>query len=61
MARKCQSLRWVSVMDRVEYDNLKFLNIEETNEDLSEIDETLSRIGIQGGRLNEGLCVPVEQ
>jgi hypothetical protein len=48
-------------MDRVEYDNLKFLNIEETNEDLSEIDETLSRIGIQGGRLNEGLCVPVEQ
>ena len=44
-------------MDKVEYidDNLKFLDVELTAEDLREIDEQMSRINLQGARLNEGL------
>jgi len=44
-------------VDKVEYidDNLKFLDVELTAEDLREIDEQMSRINLQGARLNEGL------
>ena len=44
-------------MDKVEYidDNLKFLDVELTAEDLRQIDEQMSSINLQGARLNEGL------
>lgn len=44
-------------MDRVEYidDNLKAIEIELTPEDLREIDKQLSKINIQGERLDAGL------
>jgi aryl-alcohol dehydrogenase-like predicted oxidoreductase len=44
-------------MDKVEYidDNLKSLDVELTAEDLREIDEQMSRINVQGARLDEGL------
>lgn len=44
-------------MDKAEYidDNIKSLDVEITNEDLKEIDDTLSKIKIEGARLNEGL------
>lgn len=44
-------------MDKAEYidDNLKSVDLELTAEDLSEIDDELSKINIQGARLDEGL------
>jgi hypothetical protein len=44
-------------MDKVEYidDNLKLINIELTPEELLEIDSELSKINVQGARLDEGL------
>lgn len=44
-------------MDKVEYidDNLKSVEIEFTQDDLKEIDSELSKINIQGERLNAGL------
>ncbi|GAB7531131.1 aldo/keto reductase [Pseudomonas sp. 3A(2025)] len=44
-------------MDKIEYldDNLKSIQVEFTPTDLREIDEQLSVINIQGGRLDEGL------
>ena len=44
-------------MDRVEYidDNLKSIDVELTAEDLREIDDELSKINVQGARLDEGL------
>ena len=44
-------------MDKVEYidDNLKSIDLELTSEDLQEIDHQLSKIKLQGARLDEGL------
>lgn len=44
-------------MDKIEYieDNLKSVNIELTAADLQEIDHEMSKIKIQGARLDEGL------
>ena len=44
-------------MDKVEYidDNLKSIDLELTAEDLQEIDNELSKIKVQGARLDEGL------
>lgn len=44
-------------MDKIEYlsDNIKSTHIELTGTDLREIDEQLSNINIEGGRLDEGL------
>lgn len=44
-------------MDKIEYidDNLKSLNIELSPQDLKDIDSGLSKIQIQGARLDEGL------
>jgi aryl-alcohol dehydrogenase-like predicted oxidoreductase len=44
-------------MDKIEYidDNLKALNLALTSQDLQEIDAELSKIKLQGARLNEGL------
>lgn len=44
-------------MDKVEYidDNLKSIDLELTAEDLREIDSELSKINVQGARLDEGL------
>jgi diketogulonate reductase-like aldo/keto reductase len=44
-------------MDKVEYidDNLKSIDLELTAEDLHEIDNELSKINVQGARLDEGL------
>lgn len=44
-------------MDKTEYidDNLKSLDVSLTTDDLGEIDEQLSKINIQGARLDEGL------
>lgn len=44
-------------MDKIEYldDNIKSIELELTAADLREIDEKLSAIHIQGGRLDEGL------
>jgi aryl-alcohol dehydrogenase-like predicted oxidoreductase len=44
-------------MDKVEYidDNLKSIEIEMTAEDLHEINDELSKINVQGARLDEGL------
>lgn len=44
-------------MDKVEYidDNLKSIDVELTAEDLREIDRGLSKINVQGARLDEGL------
>jgi aryl-alcohol dehydrogenase-like predicted oxidoreductase len=44
-------------MDKVEYidDNLKSIDLELTAEDLREINDELSKINVQGARLDEGL------
>ena len=44
-------------MDKVEYinQNLKSVDLELTAEDLREIDDELSKINLQGARLDEGL------
>lgn len=44
-------------MDKVAYieDNIKSTNVELTKEDLLEIDSKMSKINVQGARLNEGL------
>lgn len=44
-------------MDKVEYidDNIKSIDVELTAEDLQEIDNELSKINVQGARLDEGL------
>jgi hypothetical protein len=44
-------------MEKVEYldDNLKSIDLELTAEDLREIDNELSKINVQGARLDEGL------
>jgi len=44
-------------MDKIEYidDNIKSVDIELTTEDLKEIDSELSKINVQGARLDEGL------
>jgi len=44
-------------MDKIEYidDNLKSIDIELTAEDLRVIDEEMSKINVQGARLDEGL------
>jgi aryl-alcohol dehydrogenase-like predicted oxidoreductase len=44
-------------MDKVEYidDNLKSIDLELMAEDLQEIDNELSKINVQGARLDEGL------
>jgi aryl-alcohol dehydrogenase-like predicted oxidoreductase len=50
-------------MDKVEYidDNLKSIDLEMTAEDLREIDEELSKINVQGARLDEGLLSMSEE
>jgi aryl-alcohol dehydrogenase-like predicted oxidoreductase len=50
-------------MDKIEFidDNIKALDIEITTEDLKEIDDTLSKIKIEGARLNEGLLSMSEE
>jgi len=50
-------------MDKVEYidDNLKSIDLELTAEDLREIDEGLSKINVQGARLDEGLLSMSEE
>lgn len=44
-------------MDKIEYieDNIKSADLELTNEDLQEIDLEMSKINVQGARLDEGL------
>lgn len=44
-------------MDKVEYidDNIKSIDLELTAEDLQEIDSELSKINVQGARLDESL------
>jgi aryl-alcohol dehydrogenase-like predicted oxidoreductase len=50
-------------MDKVEYidDNLKSIDLELTAEDLREIDDELSKINVQGARLDEGLLSMSEE
>lgn len=50
-------------MDKVEYidDNLKSLDVELTAEDLREIDAELSKINVEGARLDEGLLSMSEE
>jgi aryl-alcohol dehydrogenase-like predicted oxidoreductase len=50
-------------MDKVEYidDNLKSIDVELTVEDLRAIDEELSKINVQGARLDEGLLSMSEE
>jgi aryl-alcohol dehydrogenase-like predicted oxidoreductase len=50
-------------MDKVEYidDNLKSIEVELTGEDLREIDDELSKINVQGARLDEGLLSMSEE
>lgn len=50
-------------MDKVEYidDNLKSIDVELIAEDLREIDEELSKINLQGARLDEGLLSMSEE
>ncbi len=50
-------------MDKVEYidDNLKSVDLELTAEDLQEIDSELSKINVQGARLDEGLLSMSEE
>jgi aryl-alcohol dehydrogenase-like predicted oxidoreductase len=44
-------------MEKVEYidDNLKSIDVELTAEDLREIDNEMSKINVQGARLDKGL------
>jgi aryl-alcohol dehydrogenase-like predicted oxidoreductase len=44
-------------MDKIEYldDNIRSVQLELTPQDLEEIDNQLSKIQIQGGRLDDGL------
>jgi aryl-alcohol dehydrogenase-like predicted oxidoreductase len=53
----------ISGMDKMEYidDNLKSIDVELTAEDLREIDEGLSKINVQGARLDEGLLSMSEE
>ncbi len=50
-------------MDKIEYidDNIKALQVEITADDLKDVDDTLSKINIQGARLNEGLLAMSEE
>jgi aryl-alcohol dehydrogenase-like predicted oxidoreductase len=50
-------------MDKVEYidDNIRSVDLELTAEDLKEIDSELSKINIQGARLDEGLLSMSEE
>lgn len=50
-------------MDKVEYidDNLKSIDLDLTSEDLREIDSELSKIKVQGARLDEGLLSMSEE
>src|SRR5271157_1484771 len=50
-------------MDKIEYidDNLKSIDVELTTEDLRVIDEEMSKISVQGARLDEGLLSMSEE
>jgi len=50
-------------MDKIEYidDNLKSIDVELTTEDLRAIDEEMSKISVQGARLDEGLLSMSEE
>ncbi|MCE7039079.1 aldo/keto reductase [Dyadobacter sp. CY312] len=50
-------------MDKIEYieDNIKAADLELTSEDLQEIDSEMSKINVQGARLDEGLLSLSEQ